>query len=89
MPISAPMPCWKTRTISPYAAPTDNKFMMIAFKGITTDRNATIKSGKLNPRTTTKTMGVYVLTRSKKSALDAVNPVTNTSASTPEKASGI
>ena len=36
--------CWKTRTSTPYDAPTDSRFRTIAFSGTTIDRNATSSS---------------------------------------------
>ena len=57
---SAPTPSWKTSTISPYAAPTESRFMMIALTGRTMERNTISKSTKLSASTNAMTIGRYV-----------------------------
>jgi len=44
---SLPHPHWKMATITPYAAPTDSRFMMTAFSGTSRLRNTIISSRKL------------------------------------------
>ena len=41
-PIHSPAPHLKTMTSSPYAAPIESRFRMIAFSGSTIERNARI-----------------------------------------------
>jgi hypothetical protein len=51
-------PSWVTRTNSPYAAPTESRFMITALIGTTMERKTTISRMKLRPRTKRKTIGV-------------------------------
>ena len=37
---SEPWPCWKMKTMIPYAAPSETRFSMTAFNGSMSDRNA-------------------------------------------------
>ena len=44
----ASQPFWKTATSTPYAAPTDSRFITIAFSGTTSERKTSSSSTKLN-----------------------------------------
>ena len=52
-------PFWKTSTTSPYAAPTDSRFMMIDAIEIVMDRKANSNSTKLSASTVPITIGMY------------------------------
>ena len=43
-------PFWKIATTTPYAAPIDNRFMITAFSGTSSDRNTSINRRKLSSR---------------------------------------
>src|SRR6266480_515185 len=73
-----PTPFWNTRVTAPYAAPTDSRFMMIAFSGSTTDRNTTVNRMKDNPSTNASTIHWYLFATSRKSVKNAVLPPTST-----------
>src|SRR5690606_23300518 len=73
---SARYPFWKTRTIAPYAAPTESRFIRIALIGTTIERKTTSRSRKLRLSTNANTIGVQRSTSEKKSALKAVSPET-------------
>ncbi len=53
---------WNTSTSSPYAAPTDSRFITIALSGTTSERNASSSSTKLRPSTSAKIHGVRLVT---------------------------
>ncbi len=58
MPTSSlPQPHWKIATITPYAAPTDNRFMIAALSGTRIDRNTVISNKKLSRITTPMNSG--------------------------------
>ena len=50
-----PQPFWNTMTRMPYAAATDSRLRIIAFAGITIDRNITNNKRNARPRTNAKT----------------------------------
>ena len=70
--------------ISPYAAPTDNRFITIAFAGTTIERNTTVSRMKDRPSTSRMMIGVYRSEMSKKSFVNAVSPPTRTPESGPK-----
>ena len=37
---SEPWPCWKMKTMIPYAAPSETRFKITAFSGSSNERNA-------------------------------------------------
>src|SRR6266511_440241 len=82
LPIPGP-PCWKTRTSSPYAAPTDSRFRTMAVSGTTTERNTIISRRNDSARTNASTIGWYRSVMAKKSRLRAGSPPTNTWAADP------
>ena len=49
--------CWKTRTSTPYAAPTESRLRTIAFSGTTIERKATSSSRNANASTNAITYG--------------------------------
>ena len=51
-------PFWKISTIRPYAAPTDSRFITIAFAGTTIERNTTVRSRNDSPSTSAMMIGV-------------------------------
>ena len=57
-PISeAKWPSWKTKVMTPSAAPIDSTFMTAALAGITSERNTTASSSSDRPTTTTMNSG--------------------------------
>ena len=84
----APQPHWKTATITPYAAPTESRFMITALSGTSRLRNTimsrTNESRSTKPTTTGSIRAVYEA----KSSAAAGNPPTATLAVVPAVASG-
>jgi hypothetical protein len=52
-----PQPHWNAATITPYAAPIDNRFMKTAFSGTNTERKTSMSSRKLRTRTAPMKIG--------------------------------
>jgi hypothetical protein len=71
-------PHWKIATVAPKAAPTDSTNPAVALMGMATDRNATIRSRRESPITTTAKGTSASLSLVERSMLTAVSPVTAT-----------
>ena len=69
-------PFWKTRTSTPYAAPTESRLSTIALMGMTIERKVSSSSTNASPSTKAKTIGARAFIVSLKSLEPAVQPVT-------------
>jgi hypothetical protein len=74
------LPSWKTRTSTPYAAPTESRLSTIALIGMTIERKVRSSRRKASPSTYAKTIGARAFIVSLKSLEPAVHPVTFASA---------
>ena len=59
------MPCWKTSTSRPYAAPTESRLRTTAVPAMTTERKTTVSRMKVRPSTSRKTYGAGSETESR------------------------
>src|SRR5262245_36753084 len=70
-----PQPHWNTATTTPYAAPTDSRFITAALIPMARDRNAAVSSSSDNSTTAPMSNGSRSTTRVVKSTLPTVEPV--------------
>ena len=54
---SEPWPCWKMKTMIPYAAPSETRFSITAFNGRMSERNARASSRYVSRITKPSTYG--------------------------------
>ena len=72
-----PQPHWNAMTMTPYAAPIDNIFMITALRGTTKDRKTIIKRRNDRPSTAEKNTMSRLPRKSEKSMSAATGPVTS------------